>query len=327
MAANGKIMKRFNKIPDFSFTYTSNGKCCIGHYSENSYINGSIYHLKKNGIGMLITEEILNNNIDYLCPINKNGKIGFINSFAEIVIEPQFDNVDDHFITSESLVRVCKNERYGIIDSKGNYVVDCQYRNLSSILEGHYVITQNEFYQYAVIDINTKNEVIPYGKYNQINIKGMFLQVKKGSFIGIIDIYDNIIVPLKYKWISPIENSSYVRVVKSFKEDDKIVDRWGIIDLPNLLGNRIIEPYYDYINPIKDMMVFATKSNKRCCIDLCEMRDVQEYVAGSSLHTIFERESTYNDYKGSYVKDVMGYDDATISDAFEGDIDAYWNID
>lgn len=97
--------------------------------------------------------------------------------------------------------------------------------------------------------------------------------------------------------------------------------------MADFFGNRIIEPYYDYIAPIKDMTAIATKFKKKCCIDLCEMREIKEYVGGSSFHPIFERESTYNDYNGSYAQDVMGYDDATISDAFEGDPDAYWNID
>lgn len=36
---------------------------------------------------------------------------------------------------------------------------------------------------------------------------------------------------------------------------------------------------------------------------------------------------TYSEFTGSYAQDCMGYDDETINDAFEGDPDAYWNID
>lgn len=36
---------------------------------------------------------------------------------------------------------------------------------------------------------------------------------------------------------------------------------------------------------------------------------------------------TYNRYRGSYAQDVMGYSDDDIDDIFEGDPDAYWNID
>lgn len=41
----------------------------------------------------------------------------------------------------------------------------------------------------------------------------------------------------------------------------------------------------------------------------------------------YKENHTYNEFNGSYAQDVMGYDDDTINDAFEGDPDAYWNID
>ena len=37
--------------------------------------------------------------------------------------------------------------------------------------------------------------------------------------------------------------------------------------------------------------------------------------------------SHYGEYEGSYAQDVMGYSDDVINDAFDGDPDAYWNID
>lgn len=35
----------------------------------------------------------------------------------------------------------------------------------------------------------------------------------------------------------------------------------------------------------------------------------------------------YGDYAGSYAQDVAGYSDDVINDAFDGEPDAYWNID
>ena len=35
----------------------------------------------------------------------------------------------------------------------------------------------------------------------------------------------------------------------------------------------------------------------------------------------------HDDFEGTYAHDDAGYDDDTIYDAFEGDPDAYWNID
>ncbi len=36
---------------------------------------------------------------------------------------------------------------------------------------------------------------------------------------------------------------------------------------------------------------------------------------------------TYDDYNGSYAQDQMGWSDQDINDVFDGDADAYWNID
>lgn len=38
-------------------------------------------------------------------------------------------------------------------------------------------------------------------------------------------------------------------------------------------------------------------------------------------------EETYDNYNGSYAQDEMGYSDQVIDDAFDGDPEAYWNID
>lgn len=38
-------------------------------------------------------------------------------------------------------------------------------------------------------------------------------------------------------------------------------------------------------------------------------------------------EPTYNDYNGSYAQDVEGWSDQDIDEVFDGDPDAYWNID
>lgn len=41
----------------------------------------------------------------------------------------------------------------------------------------------------------------------------------------------------------------------------------------------------------------------------------------------YEESQTYERYAGSYAQDVMGYSDEDIDIIFDGDPDAYWNID
>ena len=41
----------------------------------------------------------------------------------------------------------------------------------------------------------------------------------------------------------------------------------------------------------------------------------------------YEEEQTYDCYNGSYAQDVEGWNDQDIDEVFDGDPDAYWNID
>lgn len=47
----------------------------------------------------------------------------------------------------------------------------------------------------------------------------------------------------------------------------------------------------------------------------------------SSEDYSYEEERTYERYNGSYAQDVEGWSDQDIDDVFDGDPDAYWNID
>lgn len=52
-----------------------------------------------------------------------------------------------------------------------------------------------------------------------------------------------------------------------------------------------------------------------------------EYDCSSSNYYDDDYGTSYGEYAGSYAQDVEGYSDDVIDDAFDGDPDAYWNID
>ena len=54
----------------------------------------------------------------------------------------------------------------------------------------------------------------------------------------------------------------------------------------------------------------------------CFIKEYECYDSSSYYETGYDDE-----YAGTYAHDVMGYTDDDISDAFDGDPDAYWNID
>ena len=64
----------------------------------------------------------------------------------------------------------------------------------------------------------------------------------------------------------------------------------------------------------------AERASDDC--DYCDMYD--EYIEEEGN---FEESPSYDRYSGSYAQDEMGYSDEAIDTIFDGDPDAYWNID
>ena len=54
------------------------------------------------------------------------------------------------------------------------------------------------------------------------------------------------------------------------------------------------------------------------------MRKIYDY---DEDYNYFEEERTYERYNGSYAQDVEGQSDQDIDVVFDGDPEAYWNID
>lgn len=63
--------------------------------------------------------------------------------------------------------------------------------------------------------------------------------------------------------------------------------------------------------------------NKDACMEQSQSKSGCR-VSGSKR---YEYGSHYGNYEGSYAQDYAGFSDDVIDDAFEGDPDAYWNID
>ena len=60
--------------------------------------------------------------------------------------------------------------------------------------------------------------------------------------------------------------------------------------------------------------------------------DYDDYYDYNESHEYFDdnawiEQPTFENYRGSYAQDVMGYSDDEIDTIFDGDPLAYWNID
>lgn len=258
-----------------------------------------------------------------LIPFQIGTKFGFINKNKQVVIPPTFDIILDDFHNERSLVRVGKftakaYERktaspsasiipiFGLLKADGTFLVPIEYEGISNPLFSNCYTLRSLAKGYSVIDFQG-NEIVPFGKYNYIDgFDTGLARVKigtttngladSGSLWGIIDeggnenlkpIYANI-------WNFYDKNRTFTKVVQT---DGK-------------------EFEFHFRDRSLKYSGYQRDKDKEFEQGLRNYQSLKEY-----------RESTYEEFNGSYAQDVMGYSDQDINDAFDGDPDAYWNID
>lgn len=249
-----------------------------------------------------------------LIPFTSGDKIGFANKEGEVVVKPQFtmyygecydesDNIrvsiDDlyGFPRSGERVATYKCPMYGLINSKGETIFEPSFYCLIPAIGNMNLYTvQNNHFEYAVLNIDGK-EVVPFGKY---------------------------------RWIDGFDNG-LARVIGNVTNgQNENGNGWGLIDEN---GKEVLPLDYDNIWNFYGKQRVTTKvikGNVAKDVILSELlgKDkTQENDNHSDNYDVNDYGTNFGEYAGTYAQDVMGYSDDVINDAFDGDPDAYWNID
>lgn len=245
--------------------------------------------------------------IPFVCGL----KWGAVNNKGEVIIPPRYDFVIIDPLTNSGLVRAgiirsFENDnmikdtapyyryRVGLFDTMGTKVLDVNYQGVIISQDGKILSVQNMKGEYGVL--NLKGEIIvPFGRYSYI------------------DGFDNGLARVKLgQRTNGVLNSE---------------NKWGII---NEEGEEVVPAIYDNIWKFYGKNRFSTRVEKDGM-----KKELYFHVLNPSLpvhnrttsHGSYHNNSHYGEFAGSYAQDVMGYSDDVISDAFDGDPDAYWSID
>ena len=169
---------------------------------------------------------------------------------------------------------------------------------------GEVYVVKNEKYQYGVMN-STGDMIVPFGRY---------------------------------AWISRFDHG-LARVKNIFGEEAIDLEKgltskakWGIIDEA---GNEVLPIIYDEIwNFLQkgrhNTKVFINGEEKMFDLNSHQISTPNSYrqsYHSESYDSYDDYGTHYGEYAGTYAQDVMGYSDDVINDAFDGDPDAYWNID
>lgn len=182
------------------------------------------------------------------------GKVGIIDNYGNTLVPFQFDILNDYFSsynkyrTNDDLIIVRKNEKYGVINKIGEWIISNEYDDIS-ICYDYFIVKKNN--KYGLIN-NLGDFIVPLVMdritevYNRCQIP-LFRVTRKISDIyyisGIVDSKGIFRIPLKYNHIgddnlgiSNFNGNSFSKdprpnfiVGVSWKEND--INKSGIVDL------------------------------------------------------------------------------------------------
>lgn len=250
-----------------------------------------------------------------LIPFTSGDKIGFVDKEGAIVVKPQFTMYYNDCYDESDYIRVAvddlygfprcggrvatyKRPMYGLINYKGETIFEPSFYCLIPAIGNKKLYTvQNKHFGYAVLNIDGI-EVAPFGKYSWI------------------DGFDKGLARVKIGNVTNGQNENG--------------NKWGLIDEN---GKEILPLEYDNIWTFygkKRVTTKVVKGNVAQNVVLSEILgkdETLEYDCSSSNYYDDDYGTIYGEYAGSYAQDVEGYSDDVIDEAFDGDPDAYWNID
>ena len=261
-----------------------------------------------------------------LIPFTSWDKIGFVNRTGEIVVSPEFTMCYGECYSEEDFIRVSVTEchgyprsggkvatyqrpLYGLINHKGEKLLDTVYQSIVPAIGNKALFSvKNKDSKYGVVNAQGE-EIVPFGTYDRIDgFERGLARVRIGRASsnlahnsnkwGVIDEQGNVVLPIEYKAIWNFYGKSQYSDIIVTTEDGKNV----------ILKDFIVKNGY------------AEGHNEQKC------RSRQSYF-GDYCCDYNYRSQHYEEFAGTYAQDVAGYSDEDICDAFEGDPDAYWNID
>ena len=248
-----------------------------------------------------------------LIPFTSGEKIGFVNREGVVVVKPEYTMYYGEFYNEQDLVKVAIDYTYGFIRSGGK---------VATYLKLLYGL------------INVKGEMVLNAEYSEIVPSiggGLLFTVQKNGQYGVLDASGMEIVPFgRYGYIDGFDKG--LARVKVGTTTNGVMDngcRWGIIDNT---GKEVLPAQYDAIWNFYGKSRDTTrveKEDSRSYIKLSSLLDNEEGTVHDSYYdNDYDDYGThYGEYAGTYAQDVAGYSDDAIDDAFDGDPDAYWNID
>ena len=293
--------------------------------------------------------------------INKDGDVAVEEIFSgQKWIVPSCFRFADPLV--DGIRKVGRNNRWGFVDKNFNVIVPIKFTKVESFEEERAKVWQNSFCSEVSKDGMYYGEISAVDYDLAIQLEKYLYIVLKESKWGVVSTNDNFFIPCKYeKFEIDSRQASFAQRPDSLTRCKFILFHAGNEKVIFCIHNRKILKGFDEASICNNMTILY--KNDKCGLinkngDIimplkfdsikiigenisAKINNIYEHytIIDEQLHkrekveTIQTADSvrmetpTYERYAGSYAQDEMGYSDDDIDTIFDGDPDAYWNID
>ena len=201
-----------------------------------------------------------NNNLqaeENILKVSKNEKYGIIDFDGKEILPCEYDEIYSLNGVKNSIVTVRGNKK-GLIDSKGNIIISNEYKDIKKLTNKYEngFIVQNEENKFGVISYNKKIALeCKYDEIKNIYNDGNYV-VKENGKLKIVDSGANTFLEDKYSEIIGINSDNVI-----VKKDNK----YGVV---TKTGEQLIPINYDDVSYLYSNNYIAKKDNKYGVVNL-----------------------------------------------------------
>ena len=173
---------------------------------------------------------------------NLNEKYGFIDTLGQWKIVPQYDDASEY---SEGFAAVCKNDSCYYINKEGNKISDFYFEETENYINGIAIIKkENNYYL-----INRSGQLISKGYQDISKASNNLFVCKLNNVYGAINAKGEIIIPFMYNKLGKFKNG-FAYYLSTY---------YGLVDV----NNKALKAQWDWTSDVdSNKIVIVKKENK-----------------------------------------------------------------
>lgn len=270
-----KVIDRHNSIGLSTYILTKDGVNRLfknGTYLDLDFegiekITGTssfiFYHLNQAGIydankNQVVLEpkydfiEHRHNTSQYsIVKLKNNGKYGLCQSNGEIIVTPKYSSLEAQYLSNWVHYKVVLNDRIGILDIDGNYVLDPAYDEIRPS-KNAYTYKQGD--NWGLLDLDTDTQIAPFSEKPLYLVEGL-MPYRLGGLDGVMDMNKMILLEPQY---------DEIRAYQEQRARVRHNGKWGFIDDKQQI---VIPIVYDEAKPFSKGRAWVKQGESEYYVD------------------------------------------------------------